>query len=71
MSKSLLWRLGLVVALAALAAWRLWPPGETINLGHSEPIAMRDLIGLIDQGAGDVIHKVFHAEKSFKLKRNA
>ncbi|HLF55700.1 MAG TPA: protein translocase subunit SecD [Thermoanaerobaculia bacterium] len=33
MSKSLLWRLGLVVALAALAAWRVWPPGETINLG--------------------------------------
>jgi preprotein translocase subunit SecD len=33
MKKRLLWRVLLVVALAALAVWRMWPPRENINLG--------------------------------------
>jgi preprotein translocase subunit SecD len=33
MKKNLLWRVALVVALAALSFWRAWPPRETINLG--------------------------------------
>jgi len=33
MNKGLVWRGVLIVALAALAFWRAWPPRENINLG--------------------------------------
>ncbi len=33
MNKSLFWRGALIFFLAALAAWRVWPPKDNINLG--------------------------------------